>query len=253
MSEPRRLRDEASSELLRAMIDAARAEEPPAGAVEKALLAIGSVPVGAEALTALAEAQSVAQTAAQLGAVGHGATAGLLLKWAGVGLAVGLATAYVAEGLSASETKAPTPVVAASAPVAPPREELKPAMPPLPSTVEAAPPASETPRAVAASPKAKTAPKSAAARLVEEVRALDGARKALARGEARKALATLDRYEREHRRGELLPEALLLRAEALAELGEREAAARVARRLVELQPNGPHASRARALAEGVLR
>jgi len=251
MNEPRRLRDEASSELLRAMIDAAREEEPSEAAIEEALSAIGSAPLGADALTGAAEAQAVAQKAAQLGAAGHGATASLLLKWAGIGLAAGLGAAQLTEGLPFVDREPPAVVVEAPAPLrAEPRPE---ANEPPPALELKAPPAKEAPRAVEAVRKAKQAPKSAAGRLAHEVAALDRARKALAKRDPRRTLVALDRYEREHRRGELLPEALLLRAEALAEMGDREAAARVARRLVGLQPNGPHAARAQALIRGVPR
>jgi len=250
MNEPRRLRDEASSELLRAMIDAAREEEPSEAAIEQALSAIGSAPLGADALTGAAEAQALAQKAAQLGAAGHGATAGLLLKWAGIGLAAGLGAAQLTEGLPFIDREPPAVVEAPTPLRAEPRPE---ANEPPPALELKAPPAKEAPRAVEAVRKAKQAPKSAAGRLAHEVAALDRARKALAKRDPRRTLVALDRYEREHRRGELLPEALLLRAEALAEMGDREAAARVARRLVGLQPNGPHAARAQALIRGVPR
>lgn len=249
MSDPRRLRDEPTSELLRSMIDAAREEEPSDGAVERALMAVGTPPIGADALTGTTEAHALAQNAAQLGAAGHGATAGLLLKWAGVGLVTGLVTAQIADGLPFAETTSPEPVIEA------PRLEVPPPRPePMPATIPVVPlPEPDEPAFVEPKPKAKTAPKTLAGRLAEEVEALDRARKSLAKGQPRQALVALDAYERRHRRGELFPEAMLLRAEALAELGEHKAAARVAERLIELQPNGPHATRARGLTRGVLR
>ena len=250
MNEPRRLRDEPSSELLRAMIDAAREEQPSDAAIERALSALGTPPIGTEALTGAAETHALAQNAAQLGAAGHGATAGLLLKWAGVGLTAGLVAAQVADGLPFTETSPPTTVV-----VEAPRREIPPPRPNRALTPTPAEPLPEPkePAPIEARPKAKTAPKTFAGRLAEEVEALDRARRALAAGQAKKALVALDRYERRHRRGVLLPEAMLLRAEALAELGDHEAAAQVAKRLVELEPNGPHATRARGLTRDALR
>lgn len=88
------------------------------------------------------------------------------------------------------------------------------------------------------------------ATLTEEVAALDAARSALTAGDAKRALAQLDRYDSELRGTRLRTEALLLRSEALAADGRKAAAAELARDFLETYPNSTLADRARALARG---
>ncbi len=102
------------------------------------------------------------------------------------------------------------------------------AIPPRRSEPNAAPPA-ETP-------------------LARELRSLDVAREALARGDATTALRELDRHERQFHGGALKNEAALLRAEALLASGNAAAARAIARDLLERDPSGPHARRLRTLA-----
>ena len=85
--------------------------------------------------------------------------------------------------------------------------------------------------------------------LGREVSLLDTARNALSAGDARSALSTLTKYQREFPRGTLALEALYLRMESYRRLNRPVEAKRIARRLLELAPNGAHAARARALLE----
>lgn len=97
------------------------------------------------------------------------------------------------------------------------------------------------------------APKSAPppSRLADELATLEGVRAALAAGDAARAVALLDAYEHSFPRGELSPEATVLRIQALLRSHDREAAQRVARRFVEEFPTSTHVSDLRRLLGGV--
>jgi len=81
--------------------------------------------------------------------------------------------------------------------------------------------------------------------LSEEVRAIDQANAALVSGRPEPALSALDQYDQVYRQPRFAPEALYLRMEALAQLGRRPEANRVAQRLVDGYPNSPQAAKAR--------
>jgi hypothetical protein len=85
--------------------------------------------------------------------------------------------------------------------------------------------------------------------LARELRALDSARSALARGDAAGALAELDRHDRAFPTGPLRTEAAVLRAEALVAHGETARAKRIAQDLLARDPNGPFARRLKTIAD----
>jgi outer membrane protein assembly factor BamD (BamD/ComL family) len=60
--------------------------------------------------------------------------------------------------------------------------------------------------------------------LFDEQRVIEGARAAIARGDARAGLKLLDGYERGFPQGQFYPEALALRVEALSNRGDFERA-----------------------------
>ena len=169
---------------------------------------------------------------------------GWLAKWLGIGFGAGLATFGAVEGarqVTATETPKP-PVVAVATPA--PRavkiarvERAHTAETPL---IE---PAAEPVEEELAAP----APRNANDPLGRELARLDAARAALHGGRPSQALVELERYAREHPRGRLLPEALVLRMQALERTGDAEGARVAARRLLETAPASPHAGRARAL------
>lgn len=283
MSDPRRLLDDGPSDLVRAMLVAAREEAPSEASLKRTLTAVGAGAAilggGAAASATTASAGVAAASAAKLGTASGTATAGLFLKWASVGLATGLATAGVAESMRASD---PPPTVAvverrepsatrsakaieADRPKLEPARAAEPEMVPEPQA-QTLPPLLVAPkelavpraqRAIASSPLTISTPiptptpasHPTPSRLASEVAALDRARDALALGRPFSTLAALDAYERETPNGTLAPEALYLRAEALVQTGDVRGAASVARHLLALQPHGPHAPRARAIAE----
>ncbi|HEU4534250.1 MAG TPA: hypothetical protein VFS00_09030, partial [Polyangiaceae bacterium] len=83
-----------------------------------------------------------------------------------------------------------------------------------------------------------------------EAAGLEAARRALQGGDAARALALLDQLQREFPQGQMGPEALMMRLDAMVSRGDRAGAAAIARRRLAAQPNGPYAARLRALAGG---
>jgi outer membrane protein assembly factor BamD (BamD/ComL family) len=76
---------------------------------------------------------------------------------------------------------------------------------------------------------------------------LDEARARVSSRDAAGALAALDRYTTAFPRGVFLPEARVLRIEALLLAGDRAAATRLADDLLRTEPNGPYAQRVRTM------
>jgi hypothetical protein len=75
------------------------------------------------------------------------------------------------------------------------------------------------------------------------VQALDAARRELAAGKARSALAAIDTYRARFPAGSLRTEATVLRVEALLGSGDRAAAEREANAIVRAAPGTRHAAR----------
>jgi len=87
------------------------------------------------------------------------------------------------------------------------------------------------------------------AMLTEELGALDRARLALAKGDARRALDGLDGYDRRFPSGRLQLEAEVLRIDALARLGRKDAARQHAEAFLRKHPNSVLATRVRAIVD----
>jgi hypothetical protein len=119
------------------------------------------------------------------------------------------------------------------------------ALPPLPSQADAVldpmPPVSDDAGAL----RSGLAPSVSSTTLEEEIVMLNRARAELALGKAESTLSLLDQYDRVAG-GHLTAEATLLRIQALASSGHGVLAAKLARRLVDSDPTGPVAQRARA-------
>jgi hypothetical protein len=88
--------------------------------------------------------------------------------------------------------------------------------------------------------------------LGREMKALDVARSALARGDSAGAMIAIDQYDRDFSSGNLATEASVLRVEALVARGETAAARALAAHIVALDPAGPQAQRMKAIARGSL-
>jgi hypothetical protein len=80
-------------------------------------------------------------------------------------------------------------------------------------------------------------------RLEEEMALMGEARRALGRGDARKALSLLNRHARDFPRGEFKRERVVSRVTALCALGQPETARRVAKRYLKSDSTSVHAQR----------
>ena len=229
----------------RALWSSARADAPPDASRERAF--------AAASLALKATGGSGAPPAS--GAPGaptlapFAATGAALVKWT-VALAtlVAVATSYVAVRAS----RGPTPDVATEAVTTPP---AAPSLPTVPSrAAEPAPPYADvaaSPVGVVAEPtaRARRTPAARGDSLAAEIAALDGVRTALAARDPSRAIALLDGYDRAHAAGAFVPEARVLRVEALVARGDRAEATRLGRLLLAGAPDSPHAAHLRALLD----
>lgn len=85
---------------------------------------------------------------------------------------------------------------------------------------------------------------------MEEIREIDGARRAIEAGDPRGALQRLDRYAKNHPKGALEQEHLRLRVEALAAQGDMDAARSLLRRFLARYPQSAHRKRLQSLVGG---
>lgn len=228
MSDPRRLIDEGSgfeAELLRA----GRGDALPAESASTISAALGVAPPMATSTLATGAKLTASKIIASL--VGVSAAGGLSV-WAAVHLLSPPAAPPPQKGPEAAARAA---VAAASAP------------PPIISTplVEAPEPASPPKPTVRSHSVASSERDS----LPLELEALDSARRALAGGDASRALALLDEYSTSFPKARLRAESAVLRIEALAASGQKSAAIRLGRQLLAREPNGPYARRVHSLLE----
>jgi hypothetical protein len=243
MKEPARL-ERSGRPLVRTLMQLGRDEAPSARVFERTLGALGVAAPTASMLgvslaaraAAMASSSTVSKTAASAGV-------GLVAKWLGAGVVAGVVVSGTAVSLDrfGSDERVPRAAPAARSASAPSREFAQTPARSLPPAVPSTPDLSP-PRAPVAEPLAE--PESA---LSHEVAAIDKARTALGRGDARAALKELDRYDRDVHAGHLGAEAMYLRMEALSLQGDHAQAANAARRLLSAYPDGPHAARAKAL------
>ena len=96
-------------------------------------------------------------------------------------------------------------------------------------------------------PSAPRAANTASDPLSLELSAIESARAALARRDYARALRLLDDYRKRFPKANLMAEATVLRIEALAASGEKQAAARLGKAFLARDPNGPYARRVRSL------
>jgi hypothetical protein len=264
MTDPPRLVESCSDELARALLSSSRDDVGSSRAYERTLASLGAGAVVELATAGTANAATLALTpAGKLGVLG-------VVKLLSVGAALGVAT-MAALHFTTTAVRAPAPApsdvfsnepalprakaaenVTAPAPVLPVEPKRAPARsvrsaapsPPPSASPEPAPVESFAPVEDVAPP-----PSAVAGTLEREVKMLDAAKQALARGAAHDALSALGAYEREFERGALAPEAQVLRVRALLAAGDREAASAAARRVIASDPEGRHAVVVRALLE----
>jgi len=261
MSDPTRFSDGGGNDLERLLADSVRDDAPSRRTRRRVEAALG---LGAAVSTATASTSALGAT------VKTGVTVGVA-KWIGIAtVGVALAGAGTASYLSkgASPQVAAPQVTAASRPATPPsaiRKQTPPAAVPIvpePMATEtpvvteapAPPPASVSaakPVAAAASVASVSSIASAkpAASLGDELRLLDEAHAALSAGDTSRALSLLDRHDREATKPALAPEALALRVEVYARLGDRASVTRAANQFLALYGDRPEAQRVRTILE----
>lgn len=241
--------------LARELFEAGRGEDPPEGARERALAALGLDGGGGGGRGDGGGAGAGAGASAKAGAGGFGLK---LLVAVGIGalVVVGVvvasrpdatpevappssaATAVVVAAPSASTDSVPRTDPAAAASL----DILRP---------DAAPSASSAPAAVL--PRSGPATSSSAPgadSLAGEIGALDRARAKLRAGDAAGALVELDQYDREHPKGAMRSEATIVRIEALARSGQRTAAERLAKPYLDRGPDDLVGRRVRKILDG---
>lgn len=155
----------------------------------------------------------------------------------GAGLLVGLRPSPSAPRISAESD---------SVRAVPPRHDPASPMPNTPASGRL--PVAVAPSAAVPRAKPVSAAPVAPATLEQELGFLDGARRDVAAGNPRGALARLDDYEKVAKSGSLAAEARLLRIQVLAKAGERTRAAALARKFIADYPDSPLTDRARSYA-----
>jgi hypothetical protein len=221
------LDDDAPPEVGR-LLRAARAEQPRRSSLDRTLISAG---VGGLATTA--GAKSVAGAVATT------------LKWVAVGALGGSVVMGTAVGIR--RLAAPAPAPGASTP-----SMLRPAPKPVESRrgvpLPLEPEAIPEPRARNTIPLASRESEPAVdRRLTEEIGVIDRARASLNAGDPAATLRALDDHDRRFGDPHLGPEALYLRMEARARLGDRAGAEQAAREILQRYPSGPQVGRAEEL------
>jgi len=232
MNDPVRLLEIGADEFEAELLRAGRSDAMPAHSRKQILAGIG---IGG-LLTASTVATGVRAAAkGWLTTAGVG-TVGALAVWAGVHtFSAGSKSTTVAQHVT------PPAVVhkpsAAEPVVAPPAAVVADAVSPEPEPVPATAPLRSSPRLAAGTDESLTA----------ELTAIDQARSALLARDYSQTLRLLDDYSRHFSKHRLRSEATVLRIEALAGRGDRDAATRVGREFLQNHPNGPYAQRVRSV------
>ena len=261
MSE-RPILDDHPTDAERLLLESARVDVPPTSSKRRTFAALGL-------------AAATTTTASAGGASASSAIAISLLKWVSV-VAVTGAVAFEARKQFDHTTRPPVARTASTSIAAPDLHTVKPNLAPretLPTPSEptsleppasanevTTPPVRSNPTKVATassgapSPTQIEQPVAAAPTatmplqtLGDEVGTLDGARRALASGDAGGAMSMLGSYDRRFTQPVLRPEADFLRIEVLLTLGQTDSARQLAGRLLMEQPDSAYAQRVRSL------
>jgi hypothetical protein len=239
MNEPRRLIEGADGDLERALLGAGR-ECAPRAARDRAVAAACAVVTS----TALASGSAAAGGAIAKAGVRGGIKWIVLVAMVGVGAGVVemVRDRPAATATATATTPTPTPTLALA-----PATATATAPTPAPATATAtalAPTPTPTPT-LALAPTPEPAPSSSS--LPEELTMLEHARSALSSGNPARALSVLDAYTERFPHPALLPEATVLRIEALTKAGDPSAARRAADAFLAANPASPYADRIRTL------
>lgn len=257
MTELRPLLESSTNATARELLRSGLGDAPPPESLARVAGALGvTLTVAGVALPASATAVNGA-LASGLGATSpaSGVSSLLVGKWLASGLVAGALVSGTATVVERARHPAPTsehvvPPPAAARATAPtssaaPKAEASPEPRAADSADVAVP--SSAPLASGAS-TAQTPPDSSASRaLGAEAARIDAARRALERGDPRRALTELDWYERSRSVGVLDREAALLRIQALVRLGDKSRAVELARGYLAEHPEDAYAARLREL------
>lgn len=253
----------------RALLRAGRSEDPPRGAEDRALAALGVLGGGAP-VSLVVRRDTVARWAGSLKALAIllGLVAGVTGLWVGASRRIALApavTAARAASLVAAVTRstepaigvtvsdraaapldAPSPTTASSAfgPDGPGRVRLSEGHGSLQSPLELATPSPGPTRS--APPRAAGGPD-----LSTEIALVQAAARSLVSGDVGAANRLLDAYDRQFSHGTLAEEAEALRVQVLARSGHLAEARALARKLLDAHPHGVLASRLRSVFDEV--
>jgi hypothetical protein len=232
MNDPVRLLEVGADEFEAELLRAGRSDAMSAHSRKQILAGIG---IGG-LLTASTVATGVRAAAkGWLTTAGVG-TVGALAVWAGVHtLGAGPKATVVAT--HSAPAAAVHKVPAAQPAVAPPPAPVVDSVSPAPDPVPAAAPVRSAPRITAGTDDSLSA----------ELAMIDQARSALLKRDYSQSLRLLDDYSHHFAKHRLRTEATVLRIEALAGRGDRDAATRVGREFLQHHPNGPYAQRVRSV------
>lgn len=245
MSDLTRLLESSRNPRTRALLHAGKRDAPARGASQRALLAL--------AATTVAGGAAAAATKAGATASGGSSASGLVLtavKWLTVGALSGsvLAAGAIAVQPRAVSSASARVVAAGASAVSRSTEPRSPSA--LDVAAEAPSPAPQAPSAAPAREAALAAPAASGpsdqGKLDREVRWIDAARKALAAGDATRALAELDSYDQLVETRILDREATVLRIEALLRQGNTGRARQLFDGYVRQYPGDAHITRLRA-------
>jgi hypothetical protein len=246
MSDPARFGDGGGGELEKLVVESVRDEAPSPRVRRRVEAALG---LGAATAISTTTATSALGASVKTGvtfAVTKWITVAAITVVAGAGAAT-----YVAHQTRAGRATPPAPSAVQSPPIV--RGAPSSAMLARPAPPVAAAPSAEVVAMVDPSATASVAAPAPSAHpaltLGDELRLLDEAHAALTAGDTGRALALLDRHDREARKPGLAPEALALRAEVYAHRGDRASAARIATQFLALYGDRPEAQRMRTILE----
>jgi len=233
MTDPTRLLDGAGSDLERELLMSGSDELPDPAAKQRAAAAL--------AIGAMASVWPVA--AATSAAKGAKVGIPLIVKLLAIG-AVGAGTVGGAAYLRSAAEPAPREVAAVAQrgtesarpkAVSQPQASEEVATPVESLAVEAP---SETLK-----PTTGSRPSAEKSSIADEMRVLDEARRALSAGDGAGTIHALDAYRKQFPRGSFSQEAVLLRIQALVQVGDHAAARALAQRFRDRNPNSPHLRR----------
>jgi hypothetical protein len=251
MSELIPLLDASESQRTRALLRAGRTDAPTEGYSERLLLALGAgAALGTMSATASAGAAgAIVKGASSLGG-GAASLAALTAKWVAVGV---LGGGLLAGGVDYAFSRRAVGVEPAQVAVQRPGSPTKPSEAWLnPSPLPPAPapePVGEQPAEPKPARQLGSSTTEDDGRLAREVHAVDAARRALAGGNASRALSELALFESGPTTGVLEREVAVVRIEALYRSGQRERARALSEQYRARYPHDAHSARLQALTE----